>query len=197
MPDERERKIAAAAGEAFVVLDGGHDAGGGLEGFVAAVAPDLGHGEQDAAEAGAAVAVVAGEVGAAEVGAAVWREECGEGPAALAADGGDGCLIAGVHVGALVAVDLDGDEVVVEDAGDLSVLVGLAVHDVAPVAPDGADVEEDGLVFGLGAGKGGFSPRVPLHGLMARGAEIRGSGVLELIGGGRRVVHRLRINGRA
>ena len=114
--DEGEGQLAAAAGEALVVLDGGHDAGGRLEGLVAAVAPDLGHGEQDAAEAGAAIAVVAREIGAAEVGAAVGGEEGGERPTALAADGGDGGLVARVDVGALVAIDLDGDEVLVDDA---------------------------------------------------------------------------------
>jgi sugar lactone lactonase YvrE len=46
----------------------------------------------------------------------------------------------------------------------ISGLVGLAVHDVAPVAPDGANVEQDGLVFGLRARKGRFAPRVPLTG---------------------------------
>ena len=85
--DQGQGELAAAAGEALVVLDGGHDAGSGFESLVAAVAPHLGHGEQHAAEAGTAIAVVARKVGAAEVGAAVGSEKGGERPAALSADG--------------------------------------------------------------------------------------------------------------
>ena len=170
--DQGQRQLAAAAGEALIVLDGGHDAGGRLERLVAALAPDLGHGEQHAAKAGAAVAVVGREIGAAEVGPAVGSEKCGQRPAALAADGRDRGLVARIHIGPLVAIHLDGDKMLVDERGDLRVLVGLAVHDVAPVAPDGANVEQDGLVFGLGARKGRFAPRMPLHRLMARRAQV-------------------------
>ena len=65
----------AAAGEALVVLDGGHHAGGGFERLVAALAPHLRHGQQDAAEAGPAVAIVARKVSAAEVGPAIRSEK--------------------------------------------------------------------------------------------------------------------------
>src|ERR1700722_16016471 len=34
---------------------------------------------------------------------------------------------------------------------------------MAPVAPDGADVEQDGLVFGFRSGEGFVSPLVPIH----------------------------------
>jgi len=41
---------------------------------------------------------------------------------------------------------------------------------MAPVAPDRADVEENGLVFGFGAGEGGVTPFVPFDGLVRSGA---------------------------
>ena len=65
--------------------------------------------------------------------------------------------------------------------GDLRVLVGLAVHDVAPVAPDRANVEQDGLVFSLGARKGRLAPRMPLDRLMARRAQVGRGCVFKLI----------------
>ena len=57
------------------------------------------------------------EVGAAVEDLAVGREEGGERPAALAGERLHRALIAGVHVGPLVAVHLDADEVLVEDSG--------------------------------------------------------------------------------
>ncbi len=117
-----------------------------LGNFVALGLPDIGHGEQDAREAGAAIALFRREIGAAEEGLAVGGEEGGKRPAALAGDRLHGCLVAAVDVGALVAVDLDGDEVFVDDLGERGVFVRFAVHDMAPVAPDGADIEQDRLV---------------------------------------------------
>ncbi len=88
---------------------------GGFIDFAAALLEGFGHGDEDAAEAGATVAVDGREIGAAEKRFALGGEEGGKRPAALAADGGDGGLVAGVDVGALVAIDLDGDEVLVDD----------------------------------------------------------------------------------
>jgi hypothetical protein len=90
-------------------------------------------------------------------------------------------LIAGVDVGALVAVDFHGDEVFVDDFGDFGVLVAFAVDDVAPVAPDGTDVEEDGLVLGLGAGEGGGAPFVPIDGLVCGGTQVGAGGVFQAV----------------
>ena len=80
------------------------------------------------------------KVGATEVGLAIGGEECREGPSALAADSRDCSLVAGVDVGPLVAVYLDGDEVLVDDLRGFGVFVAFAVHDVAPVTPDGTNI---------------------------------------------------------
>jgi len=99
----------------------------------------------------------------------------------LAGNGTDGGLVAGVHVRALVAVDLHSDEMFVDDFGDFGVLVAFAVDNVAPVAPDRADIEEDGLVFGLGASESGVAPFVPVDGLVRSGAQIRAGGVFQAV----------------
>src|SRR5882762_5993773 len=135
-------EIGAGAGEDFGLRDGvGEGVGGTLE-LGALVAVRIGDGEKNAAESGAAHLVVGREIRAAKKGFAVGKQKTGEGPAALSGNGADSGLVAGVNVGALVAIDLHGDEMFVDDFRDFGVLVAFAVDDVAPVAPDGADIEE-------------------------------------------------------
>ena len=146
---------------------------GGLVHLGAAVLECLRHGEQDALEAGATVTIFRREVGAAEVGLAIGSEKRGERPAALSADGGDGGLVARIDVGPLVAIHFYGDEVFIDDAGGRRVFVRLAIHDVAPVAPDGSDVEQDWLIFAYGAVERRLPPLHPVHWLMPCGAKVR------------------------
>ena len=81
-------------------------------------------------------------------------------------------LVPDVDIGALVPVHLHGDEVVIDDPGDLGILVRLAVDDVAPVAPHGADVEQDRLVLRLRPSERLVAPGIPLHRLVGGGPEI-------------------------
>ena len=154
--------------------------GGALE-FGAAVAVRIGDSKKNAAESGAAHLIVGREIGAAEKGFAVGKQKTGERPTALAGDGADRGLVAGVDVGALVAIDFYGDEMFVNDFRDLGVLVAFAVDDVAPVAPHGADIEEDGLVLGFGSGEGGVAPFVPVDGLVGGRAQIRAGGIFQAV----------------
>ena len=108
--DQCQGERAAAAGEALVVLDGGHHAGRGLQRLVAPLAPHLRHGQQHAANSRPAVAVVARNIGAAKVGPAIGSEKRGQRPAALPADGRNRGLVARIHVGPLVAIHFHGDE---------------------------------------------------------------------------------------
>ena len=85
----------------------------------------------------------------------------GGGPAALSGEGLHGALVARVHVGPLVAVHLHAHEVRVEVRGQRRVLVRLAVHHVAPVAPHRADVEEDGPVRRARRREGLLRPFLP------------------------------------
>ena len=121
---------------------------------------------EDAFEAGTPVAVLGGKVGPAVKDIAFGGEECRQRPAALARKGAYRLLVAHVHIGPLVPVDLDGDKAVVYEGGRLFVLVALAVHDVAPVAPDGADIQENGLTLRGRLGEGFLPPRAPFHRLV-------------------------------
>ena len=174
-------EAGARAGKTFGLGHRGSERLRGALELFALGAVSLSHGQEDATEAGAAHAVFGREIGAAKKGLAVGKEKTGEGPAALAGEGADGGLVACVHVGALVAIHFDGDEVLVDQGCDLGVLVALTVNDVAPVAPDGADIEEDGLVFGAGPGKDPIAPFVPVDRLMRSGAQVGAGGILEMV----------------
>jgi hypothetical protein len=65
----------------------------------------------------------------------------------------------------------------IDQCGELRIFVALAVDHVAPVAPDRANIEKDGLVFGLRAGKRFRAPLVPIHRLVHRGTQIRARGI--------------------
>src|ERR1700674_1570523 len=127
--DDAEVEVGAGTGEDFGLRDGiGQRIGSALE-LGALVAIGIGDGEKDAAESGAAHLIVRREIGAAKKRFAIGKQKTGEGPAALAGDGADGGLVAGIDVGALVAVDFHGDEVFVDDFGVFGVLVAFAVDD--------------------------------------------------------------------
>ena len=80
-----------------------------------------------------------------------------------------------IHVGALLAVHLDGDEARVEHLRDGRVLERLVLHHVAPVAGRVADGQEDRLVLAARGGKRLLAPRVPVHGVATRAAGDTGS----------------------
>src|SRR6059036_1648869 len=122
----------------------------------------------------AVVVLLRGEVGAAEENFALGRETRREGPAALTGERLHGALVARIHVGPLVAVHLDAHEVAIEGLGDACVLIRLAVHDVAPVAPHGADVQEDRLILGARPRERRLAPGMPVHRLVGGGFEVGG-----------------------
>jgi hypothetical protein len=78
-----------------------------------------------------------------------------------------------VHVGTLLAVHLDGDEVLVELASDLQVLEGLLLHDVAPVAGGVAHREEDRTAGAACLGEGLVAPGVPVDRIVGVLPEVR------------------------
>src|SRR6266478_5624568 len=181
--DDAEVEIGAGAGEDFSLRDGVGEGVCGAFKLGALVAIGIGNGEKNAAKTGAAHLVFGREIGAAEKRFAIGEQKTGERPAALAGNGADGGLIAGVDVGTLVTVNFYGDEMFVDDLGNFDVLVAFAVDDVAPVAPDGTDVEKDGLILGFGAGKGGVSPFVPIDGLAGGGTQVGAGGVFQAVFG--------------
>ena len=112
-----------------------------------------------------AVARLGREVGAGVERHAVGGEERVERPAAVAGHRLHGVHVDRVDVRALLAVDLDADEVLVHQRGDLRVLEGLALHHVAPVARGVADRDEDRLVLAARARRSASSP----HGYQSTG----------------------------
>ena len=118
--------------------------------------------------------LVGREVRPAEEDLAVGREERRERPAALAAQRLHRALVARVHVRPFVAVDLDAHEVPIEDLGDTRVLIGLAIHDVTPVAPHRADIQQDRLLLDARSRERVVAPGQPVDRLMGGRLEIGG-----------------------
>ena len=58
-----------------------------------------------------------------------------------------------VHIGPLFPIDLDIDEELVHDLGDVRVLEALMRHHVAPMAGGIADGDQDRLAQALGLGQ--------------------------------------------
>src|SRR5579884_3540231 len=87
------------------------------------------------------------KVRSAVVRPALRGQKCGERPSTLSADCIHGNLVTTVDIGSLVAVNLDGYEILVDDLRGLRVVIRLAVHDMAPVAPDRTDIKQYGFVL--------------------------------------------------
>src|SRR6266850_2714746 len=170
--DDAGIEFGVGAGEGLGMCDHFGERFSGAFQLGALIAEGIGDGEKHAAETGTVHLVFGRKIGAAEKRFAVREKESGERPAALFGNRADGGLIAGIDIGAFVAVDFDGHEIVVDDFGDLGVFVAFAVDDVAPVAPDGTDVKKNGFVFRLGASESGVVPFVPVDGLVRSGAQV-------------------------
>ena len=93
---------------------------------------------------------------------AARRQEDGHRPAAVPRQRLYRLHVEGVEVGALLAIDLDRHEQVVDQGGGRLVLERLVGHDVAPVAGRIADREEDRLVLGPREGERLLAPRIPI-----------------------------------
>ena len=126
-------------------------------------------------EARHAAALLGREVGAAKERHSVGVAEDRHRPAAAPAHRLHRLHVEGVDVGALLAVDLDVDEVLVHVGGRPGVLEGLALHHVAPVAGGVADGEQDRTVLIARTGQRLGAPRVPVDRVVA---------VLEQVGAG-------------
>ena len=133
-----------------------------LDDLVSPFLPGLVHAREDAGKAGHPPRVGRREIGAAEERLELGREEHRHRPAAVPGHRHHGRHVDLVEVGPLFAVDLDVDEVLVHERGDVRVLEALALHDMAPVAGRVADRQEDRLVLGLRPGECLASPGIPV-----------------------------------
>ena len=129
----------------------------------ASVPVRLGERHEDSGEAGHPVAVLRREVGSAVEGLACGCQEHRHGPSAASGHGLHCAHVDGVQVRPLLPVHLYVYEVLVHYEGDLVVLEGLPLHNVAPVARRVADAEEYGLVLLAGLLQGLLSPGIPVH----------------------------------
>ncbi len=91
-------------------------------------------------------------------------------------------MIARVHIGPLVAIDLDRNEKLIDERREGGIFVAFAVDDVAPMAPDRPDVQQDGLILGASPRKSFLAPFIPFDRLMGGRAQIRAGGTRETIG---------------
>src|SRR6267154_4123442 len=82
------------------------------------IAIRIGHSQQDAAKTGPAALIVRRKISAPIKRLAVWKQEAGKRPTALSGEGANGGLVACVDIRSLVAVNLHGDEMLVNDFGD-------------------------------------------------------------------------------
>ena len=120
------------------------------------------------------VRVVPWEIGARVNGLQVRSQEDAHRPAPVPArEEHGGGHVDLVKVRALLAVDLDRNEVAVEDLRHRLVLEGLVFHYVAPVAGGVADAQEDQLVLATGELQGLLAPGKPLHGVLGVLKQVR------------------------
>ena len=143
------------------------------------------HAFEHGAEARPAMRAVRGEVGAAVEHLARGREKRRQRPAALPGQRLYRSLVPRVDVRPLVPIHLDADEVLVQELGERRIFVGLAVHHVAPVTPDGADVEQHGAILRAGRLEGLVAPGIPMDGLMGGGVQVGRGGGPEAVRGHR------------
>src|SRR5882762_947631 len=129
---------------------------------------------QHALETGSPPLILRRKIGAAVERLSLRCEEGSQRPPTLSADGADGCLVTAVDVRPLVAVHLHRNEIFVHDLRDFRVVIRLAIHHVAPVAPHRADIEQHRLVLALCRGKGCLTPLLPANGLVHCRSQISG-----------------------
>ena len=171
----RVQRVVAHGAHHGVLAQFGQDAFARGQNAFAIVHPGLRKMIQNRPKARPPVAILGRKVSAAEEGLQLRRQEYRHRPATRAAGGLDEHHVDAVNVGALFAVHLYGDEVLVQQAGNDVVLEALVLHHVAPMAGGVADGKEDGLVLGASFLEGLVAPGVPVHGIV---------GVLQKVGAG-------------
>ena len=112
------------------------------------------------------------------VGAAVKRlqlrcEEDAHRPAAVTRRRLDVGHVGEIHVGALLAVHLDGDEMFVDQRCDLLVLKGLPFHHVAPVTGGIPGRQKDRFVLHSRLHERRVAPRKPIHRIVGMLKKVR------------------------
>ena len=130
------------------------------------------HRLQNLAKRGQAVARLRRIVGARVKGAAIGPAKSSERPAAVALQPQQRIHVEPVHIGPLLAVHLDADEVRVHQRRRLFILEGFALHHMAPVAGAVANGDQQRPLLRPRAGQRLFAPGVPVHRVVHMLAQI-------------------------
>ncbi len=136
---------------------------------------------ENAAEARPAHGIFRRKVRAAVKRPAVREQKDRERPAARAGHGADSGLVARIDVGTFVAIHFDGNVEPIDQLRQARIVITFAINDVAPVAPDRADVQKYGLVFGTRPRERLIAPFVPSHGLVRGGMQIGAGGIRQAV----------------
>lgn len=76
-------------------------------------------------------------------------------------------------VGLTIAVDFDGNEILIEDGGNAGIGIRLFLHDVAPMTGKVADGEKDRFVLLAVFFEAFVAPRIPIHWIVGMQEKIR------------------------
>src|SRR5271168_4387791 len=109
--------------------------------------PDISERSQHARKTRTTVTVIAREIGSSEERLTIRRQNRSQRPSALPAHSLHGSLVTAVHIGPLIAIDLHRHKMFVDDLRERGIFIRFAVHYMAPVAPDRANIQQNGLVF--------------------------------------------------
>ena len=122
------------------------------------------------------------EIGAGEEGLAVRSQEDGVGPATLASHRQGHLHQRGVNLWTLLAIDLDGHDIGVDDLSHFRIGEGLEGHDVAPVAARVPHRDHDRHVATTCFGECFLSPGEPVDGVRGVLKQIRAGGLTKVVG---------------
>ena len=151
----------------------------------------LGYGSEDAGEPRQVVAIDRREIRASVEGLALRGEKHGQRPTPASGQHLHRVHIDLIHVRPLFAINLDIDEELVHQRGDLLILEGFPLHHMAPVARGIANRKKNRLVLRARLFKGLRSPRVPIDRIMSVLQQVRGLLVHQTIGMHDRCTHRI------
>ena len=81
-----------------------------------------------------------------------------------------------VHIGPLLTIDLDIEEVGIHESGSLLIFKRFVLHDVAPVTGTVPDADDHQLVLGSRLFPNRIAPWMPIHRVVLVLFEVRGGG---------------------
>src|SRR5580700_364113 len=134
----------------------------------------VGNAQQHALETRTPVTIVRRKIRPTVKRLAIRSEKRSERPSALPADRAHRSLVPAVNIRTLVAIHFHRNEIVIHNRGYFGIVIRLAVHHMAPVAPYRANVEQHRLVLPPRRRKRLLAPLMPLNRLMHGRSQVSG-----------------------